>query len=248
MLKFSIITATYNSAATLEDTIHSVIHQDYPEIEYIIKDGGSTDDTLFIAERYKERIANVISQHDSGIYDALNQGLQASTGDVVGFLHSDDIYVSNEIISKIAEVFVRENCDAVYSDLYYVQRNDKDRIVRKWNSGKYTEGMFLNGWMPPHPTFFVKREVYERYGNFNTEFRTSADYELMLRFVHRWKIRLAYLEDFTVKMRVGGQSNFSLANRFLANKEDRRAWRVNGLRPRFYTLTWKPIRKIFQYF
>ena len=248
MLKFSIITATFNSASTLEDTIHSVINQNYPDVEYLIKDGGSSDDTILIAEKYSGSIKQILSKPDEGIYDALNQGLEIATGDIIGFLHSDDLYTSDSVLQKVADIFNCENCDAVYSDLYYVRREDVKSIFRKWVSGKYEEGMFLKGWMPPHPTFFVRKSIYEKYGNFNTDFKTSSDYELMLRFIHKWKIKLGYLNEFTVKMRVGGQSNLSVANRLIANKEDREAWRVNGLTPKFYTLTLKPIRKIFQYF
>lgn len=247
MLKFSIITATKNSQATLSDTVDSVLCQKYPLIEYIVKDGISTDGTLKILAAYGNKINQVVSQKDQGIYDALNQGINLASGDIIGFLHSDDLYMHENVLNRIAEVFKKENCDAVYSDLYYVNREDKEKIFRKWKSGKYREGMFLEGWMPPHPTFFVKKEVYMKYGNFNTEFKTAADYELMLRFIHKHKIALTYLEEFTIKMRVGGQSNLSLENRIIANREDRKAWKVNGLKPRFYTLTWKPIRKIFQY-
>ena len=247
MPKISLITITYNSAATLEDTIRSVVTQDYPSVEYIIKDGGSKDETLSIVSKFPEKISKVISEPDKGLYDALNKGLSVANGDIIGFLHSDDLYVHNSVLSKVAETFRTKNCDAVYADLYFVDRNDLDKVTRKWKSGQYKDGMFLEGWMPPHPTFFVRREVYERLGNFNTDFKTSADYELMLRFIHKYKIKIAYLEDYIIKMRTGGQSNVSVSNRILANKEDRKAWEVNGLKPKFYTLTLKPIRKIFQY-
>jgi glycosyltransferase involved in cell wall biosynthesis len=247
MLKISLITVTYNSAATLDETIRSVISQDYPALEYIIKDGVSSDATLHIAGSHGEKVTKVVSEPDKGLYDALNCGLKLAGGDIVGFLHSDDMFVHNQVLSRVAAVFEKENCEAVYADLYYVDRENAEKVTRKWKSGKYREGLFLEGWMPPHPTFFVRRDVYERYGNFNTEFRTSADYELMLRFIHKHKIKVAYLEDYIVKMRTGGQSNVSVSNRILANKEDRKAWRVNDLKPKFYTLTLKPVRKIFQY-
>jgi glycosyltransferase involved in cell wall biosynthesis len=247
MIKISIITATFNSAATLKDTIASVVSQDYPSLEYIVKDGQSVDGTIEIVRRFGDAASKFVSKKDAGIYDALNQGLEMATGDVIGFLHSDDVYTGSSVLSKIAKQFEAKKCDAVYSDLYYVSRDNTDNIIRKWKSGNYKDGMFLNGWMPPHPTFFVRREIYEQFGNFNTDLKSAADYELMLRFIHKNKIRISYLEEFTVKMRTGGQSNISLSNRYLANMEDRRAWQLNGLKPRFYTLTWKPIRKIFQY-
>lgn len=248
-MKISIITVTYNSAATLEETIQSVVQQDYPNIEYIVVDGKSTDDTLKIIERYKEKIAKIVSEKDAGLYDALNKGIELATGDVIGILHSDDFYMHPGVISAYAAVFAKEVCDAVYADLYYVDKEDTNKIVRKWKSGEFSAGSsFVNGWMPPHPTFFVKRTIYQNYGNFNTSLKSAADYELMLRFIHKHNIRIAYLPEFTVKMRVGGKSNVSVQNRLAANLEDRKAWEINGLKPRFYTLYLKPLRKLFQFF
>jgi glycosyltransferase involved in cell wall biosynthesis len=247
-VKVSIITVTYNSAATLEQTILSVINQNYKDLEYIIVDGCSTDETLNIISKYKSSIAKVISEKDKGLYDAMNKGIAMASGDIIGILHSDDFYIHDKVIENYVNVFLEKKCEAVYADLYYVGKNDTDKIIRKWKSGVYKENAFLNGWMPPHPTFFVKRDVYERYGKFNTELKSAADYELMLRFIHKHKIRLGYLAGFTVKMRTGGKSNASVQNRVNANIEDRRAWEMNGLKPRFYTLYLKPLRKIIQFF
>lgn len=247
-LKVSIITVTYNSAETLEETMLSVINQSYKNIEYIIIDGQSKDDTLKITERYKNQIAKIISEKDTGLYDALNKGITIATGDIIGFIHSDDFYTNNQVIENYVETFVRLNCDAVYADLYYVDKNNTDKITRTWKSGHYVPGSFLNGWMPPHPTFFVKRHLYSTFGLFNLQFKTAADYELMLRFIHKNKINLGYLPEFTVKMRVGGKSNVSVQNRLNANLEDRKAWEINGVKPRFYTLYLKPIRKLVQFF
>lgn len=247
-LKISIITITYNSAATLEHTLLSVIGQTYNNIEYIIIDGQSTDDTLKLVEKYRSKISTVISEKDNGLYDALNKGIEQATGDVIGIIHSDDFYITNTVIEKYAEVFTQTNCEAVYSNLYYVDKNNPNKIIRTWKSGNYSHGAFLNGWMPPHPTFFVRKELYKRLGKFNLEFKSAADYELMLRFIHKNKIQLSYLDMFTVNMRVGGKSNVSVQNRVNANMEDRKAWEINGLKPRFYTLYLKPLRKIFQFF
>ncbi|HEY1038862.1 MAG TPA: glycosyltransferase family 2 protein [Bacteroidia bacterium] len=247
MLKVSVITTTYNSASTLEDTIKSVIEQDYPNIEYIIIDGLSKDNTLGIVDKYKEKIAKVISEKDKGIYDALNKGISHATGDIIALLHSDDFYIDKQVISKVAKAFEDKGTESVYGNLYYVDKDNTDKIVRKWISGKYTHGMFLNGWMPPHPAFFVRRSCYEKLGVFNLQFRSAADYELMLRFLHKNKISAAYINEYLVKMRTGGQSNASVKNRVKANQEDREAWTVNGLKPRFYTLTFKPLRKIIQF-
>lgn len=247
-MKISIITVTYNSSATLEETLLSVINQTYKDIEYIIVDGKSTDDTLKIVDKYKDKITKIVSEKDHGLYHALNKGIEMSTGDVIGILHSDDFYIDNQVIEKYASTFLKNNSDAVYSDLYYVDKLNTDKIIRKWKSGEYSIRSFINGWMPPHPTFFVRKEIYKKLGKFNTDFKSAADYELMLRFIEKNKISISYLPEYTVKMRVGGKSNVSVQNRVNANLEDRKAWELNGLKPRFYTLYLKPFRKILQFF
>jgi glycosyltransferase len=247
-LKVSIITITFNSESTLIDTIDSVLNQTYKNIEYIIVDGRSSDSTLSIIHSYRDKISKVVSENDKGLYDALNKGISMATGDVIGILHSDDFYTNHQVIENIVNTFHLNNADAVYSDLYYVDKNDTDKIFRKWKSGHYRHGMFLNGWMPPHPTFFVKKSVYEKLGAFNLDLVSAADYELMLRFIHKHKVRLAYLPEFIIKMRVGGKSNVSIQNRIRANREDRKAWKINGLKPYFYTMYLKPLRKIIQLF
>ncbi len=245
-MKVSIITITYNSEATLKDTIESVVNQTYHDMEYIIVDGKSTDNSLAIIDSYKDKISKVISEKDNGLYDALNKGIALATGDLIGIIHSDDFYTDNFVIEKIVKSIKENNSDAAYADLYYVDKVDTNKIFRKWKSGIYKHGIFLNGWMPPHPTFFAKRSCYEKFGSFNLSFVSAADYELMLRFIHKHKIKLAYLPEFIIKMRVGGKSNVSLKNRIRANNEDRKAWIINGLKPKFYTLYAKPLRKIIQ--
>lgn len=247
-VKVSIITITHNSASTLRDTIQSVVSQTYKDIEYIIVDGLSTDNSMEIVKEYKDRISRVVSEKDHGLYDALNKGIKLATGDVVGIIHSDDFYTSEHVIANIVSVFEKENPEAVYADLYYVDKEDTHKIFRKWKSGEYKHGMFLHGWMPPHPTFFVKRCVYEQHGGFNLQLKSAADYELMLRFIHKHKIAVAYLPEFIIKMRVGGKSNKSVKNRIKANQEDRNAWKINGLKPKLHTLYLKPLRKIIQLF
>ena len=247
-MKVSIITITYNSEPTLKDTIESVINQTYKNIEYILIDGGSTDETLSIIKSYGNKISTLISEKDNGLYDALNKGISLATGDVIGILHSDDFYTNNHVIQHIVSSFSNSPVDAVYADLYYVDKINTNQIHRKWKAGIYKKGMFLNGWMPPHPTFFVKRSIYETCGNFNLNLTSSSDYELMLRFIHKHKIKLAYLPEFIIKMRVGGKSNVTFKNRIKANKEDRLAWKLNNVKPYFYTLYLKPLRKIIQLF
>lgn len=247
-MKISVITVCYNSVSTIEATILSVLQQSYATIEYIVVDGDSNDGTKSVLEKYRDKITKIVSEKDKGLYDALNKGIKLATGDVIAFLHADDFYTDPTVIEKYVKVFEGGNYDAVYANLFYVDADDTTKVKRKWNSGEYNHGAFLNGWMPPHPTLFVRKEIYEKYGSFNTDFKTSADYELMLRLIHKHKIKLGYLKEFAVKMRLGGQSNSSLNNRIKANLEDRRAWEVNQLKPRFYTLLLKPFRKITQFF
>lgn len=245
-MKISIITITFNSDKTVRDTLASVSSQSYHDIEHIIVDGKSTDNTLEIVKEFPS-IARIHSGKDKGIYDAMNKGLELATGDVIGILNSDDVYHSDYVVEKVAALFIGTDIDGVYGNLNYVQHNDLDKVTRKWEAGKYGREKFLNGWMPPHPTFFVKREVYEKYGNFNTDLRFSADYEIMLRFMYKNKIEMAYLPDVLVKMRLGGLSNSSLKNRLKANREDKLAWICNDLKPRWYIRWIKPLRKVFQY-
>ncbi|MCB9364229.1 MAG: glycosyltransferase [Flavobacteriales bacterium] len=245
--KVSIITVCYNSSKTIEDTIQSVVNQTYDNIEYIVIDGVSTDNTLEIINKYKSQITTIICEKDNGIYDAINKGIDLATGDIIANLNSDDFYIDNNVIADVVATFEKEKTDTLYGDLYYVDAVDTNKIVRYWKSKKYKEGLFLKGWMPPHPTFFVKKEVYQKFGLFDLQFKSAADYEIMLRFIHRFKASIAYLPRVVVKMRVGGVSNASLSNRIKANKEDRRAWEVNGLKPTAFTLILKPLSKILQF-
>ena len=248
-MKISIITITFNSAATVEDTIKSVVSQDFHDIEYIIVDGLSKDSTITIVNRYSPYIAKVVSEKDKGLYDALNKGIKLATGDVVGMLHSDDLYADNNVISKVAQKFAADpSVEAVYADMVFVDRNDAGKILRTWKAGEYEEDAFKKGWMPPHPTFFVKKTVYDRFGGFNLDLKLSADYELMLRFIHKHKIKLAYLPETIVKMRMGGLSNHSFFVKLKANIEDKMAWRINDLKPGMFTTFRKPLKKLLQYF
>lgn len=246
-MKVSIITITYNSAETVEDTIQSVLAQDYPDIEYIIVDGASKDDTLSIVNRYKDKIATIQSEPDKGIYDAMNKGVRLATGDLIGILNSDDFYADAHVISDIVKTVQSTAADGCYADLVYVDRNETSRVVRTWKSGEYRHGQFMLGWMPPHPTFFVKRTMYEAYGTYSLQLRSAADYELMLRFIHKHGIKVSYLPRVITKMRDGGQSNVTIKNRWRANREDRLAWKMNGLQPGFLTLVRKPLSKLLQF-
>ena len=247
-MKVSIITVCYNSSETIEDTILSVVNQSYPNIEYILIDGASKDSTQQIIARYSKNISAVVSEPDKGIYDAINKGLKLATGDVIGVLNSDDLYIDNQVVFDVVNKLKNSQADCLYADLQYVDRIDLNRVKRNWVSGEYKSGLFYQGWMPPHPTFFLKSECYRRFGNYNIQLKSAADYELMLRMIHVNKITTVYLPRVLVKMRIGGKSNVTLVNRIKANREDRLAWKLNQVKPRFYTLFMKPLSKLGQFF
>ena len=246
-MKISIITVCYNSAKTIQDCIQSVVNQSYPDVEYILIDGQSTDNTLEIVYSFGSKISQVISEQDKGMYDAINKGIKLATGDIIGILNSDDMYVDELVLSEVVQKMKATNADALYADLNYVDQMDTNKVIRYWKSGEYKKGSFLSGWMPPHPTFFIKKDFYLQYGGYSLDLVSAADYELMLRMIHKNSAKMAYLPRVIVNMRVGGMSNSSLSNRLRANKEDRKAWEMNGLTPRSFTLLFKPLRKLIQY-
>jgi len=245
-MKISVITAVYNAKDTIADAIESVLAQDYPDIEHIIVDGASTDGTVEILNDYKVRLAVLVSEPDNGIYDALNKGIKHATGDVVGFLHADDLFADGTILSKIAAAFSDGGCDATYGDLVYVRKLEPDKVIRYWQSGDYSVNRLKHGWMPPHPTFYARRYVYEQHGGFDTSFRIAADYDCMLRFLARAKVRCAYIPHVLVKMRLGGESNRSLRNILQKSTEDYQALRRNGVGG-LSALAWKNLSKLPQF-
>lgn len=245
-MKISIILAVYNNP-NIQEAIESILAQTYKNIELIVIDGGSTDGTLDVINKYKKNISILVSERDSGIYDALNKGIKLATGDVVGLLHSDDLFFDNEIISKVAGIFSSTASDAVYGDLLYVDKEDTSKVIRYWNAGQYKINNWLFGWMPPHPTVYIKKDCFNKFGVYNLSLWGAADYELMLRFMYKHLIKVTYLPEIMVKMRLGGQSNRSLSNRLRAHLEDKEAWRINKIKPYFFTIFFKPLRKIGQY-
>jgi glycosyltransferase involved in cell wall biosynthesis len=246
LIEFTIITPVRNGADTIRDCIQSIQGQTH-SAQHIIVDGYSTDATMDIITSEYDDCTETLSESDDGIYDAMNKGLQMARGDVIGILNSDDYYASADVLASVARVFTDPNVESCYGDLVYVDRKDPRKIVRYWQSGGYTSKLFYNGWMPPHPTFFVRREMYEKYGNFNLAVGLSADYEIMLRFLLKKGIAVTYLPKILVYMRTGGASCKSLWRRIHANITDRKAWRVNQLKPHFWTLWMKPLRKLPQY-
>lgn len=245
-MTLSIITPTFNSAATLRDTLQSVASQTYSDIEHIIVDSLSRDNTLEIVRAFPH-VRKLVSEKDKGIFDGMNKGLSLATGEVVGILNSDDLYQHSQVIEKVMDRFSDPAVDVVYGDLLYVDASDLNRVVRYWKAGNYSRKSFYNGWMPPHPTFFVRRKYYEQFGNFHIELRSAADYELMLRFLLRHQLHPSYIPEVLVKMRMGGNSNASLRGRLKANAEDRASWTINGLKPYPWTLWLKPLRKLPQF-
>lgn len=246
-MKVSIITVVYNGADHIRDCIDSVLDQTYPDIEYIIIDGKSTDGTAAIIQSYGPKIARFLSESDKGLYDAMNKGIGLATGEVIGLLNADDFYRHNDVIANMVALFEKTGSDAVYGDMLYVDRDDTQKLKRYWRSGGYSDNAFKWGWMPGHLSFFAKRALYEKHGMFRLDMKSAADYELLLRFIHKNKATLSYMDEVTIVMRAGGISNSSLKNRLRANREDQLAWELNGLKPYFFTLWLKPLRKIRQY-
>ena len=242
----SIITVAYNSAATIADCLASVASQTWP-CEHIIIDGASKDNTVEIVRRVSPS-ARIISEPDDGIYDAMNKGIRHSSGDIVGILNSDDFYIGPHVLEKVATLFRQSGVDALFADLVYVRADNLDRVVRYYSGVGFTPEKFAWGWMPPHPTFFVRRELYERYGLFHTDYRIAADYELMARFLARHKVRYAYLPEVIVKMRAGGVSTRSLRSTWILNREILRACAENGIPTNILKVYSKYFRKVMQIF
>jgi len=240
----SIITAVYNAASTIRECIRSVESQNH-FFEHIIVDGGSTDGTLGIIEQCQHEKLDVFSESDRGMYDALNKGISRSQGHIVGALNADDCYEDSEVLRDVATSL--SSAQASYGDLLYVSGPNSDKVDRHWSAGSYSRNSFWHGWMPPHPTFFLRSECYQRYGGYRLDLGTAADYELMLRMLVKHKLDPHYIPRVLVRMRTGGISNSSLASRIAANRMDRKSWVVNGLQPYPWTLWFKPIRKVGQF-
>ena len=246
MIKISIITAVYNNRDNIGPCIDSVLSQSYPNIEHIVVDGQSTDGTIDIIRSYENKIGKWASEKDTSIYDALNKGIAMSTGDVIGFLHSDDVFNNATMIEKIATLFSRTNSDAVYGDLVYVSKTNIANIVRYWKSNEFNVTKFRHGWMPPHPTLFLTKKVYDSYGLFNLKYRISSDYDLMLRTLGSGNLHCEYLPEIITRMRVGGASNKSLKNIWIKSYEDWQALKQNKIGG-FYTLFLKNVSKLGQF-
>lgn len=245
----SLITVSYNSEKTISDTIESILEQTYENIEYIIVDGLSSDSTVSIAKSYTSMFKDkgysflIISEKDCGLYDAMNKGIRISTGQIVGILNSDDFYVNKFVIEKVVIKMVSENADCLYADLLYVDESNLEKVVRKWKANK---GDFRFGWNPPHPTTFISKETYNKFGLYKTEYKISSDYDLLYRIIHKGKVKTSYLEEYIVKMRTGGKSTSGIRNNILSNKEIYNTLKENNQKFKLPIITIRLLKKIKQ--
>ena len=233
-MKISVITTTNNSAATIRDTLESILSQTYQDWELIIEDGLSEDDTLSIVQEYEPKCngrIRVFSEKDEGLYDALNRGIAHATGEIIGILNSDDFYYDEYVLEDINQAMKDMSVDCIYGDLKYVSARNKHHVIRIWKGSQYRKGAYLRGWHPAHPTFYAFRECYDKFGGFNTSYAISADFELMLRFIEVAGLRNRYIPRYFVKMRMGGESNSTLRNIIRGNRNILLAMRENGLKP-----------------
>ncbi len=247
-MKVSLITVTHNSAATLQDTIDSVAKQDYPNIEYIIVDGNSTDRTVDIVRSNGHVVSQWISEPDRGLYEAMNKGIQMATGDVVGIINSDDFYHRSDSISRVVNAFQEFGCKSVFGDVQFVHPEDLDKTVRYYSSSRFDVGAFSWGFMPAHPTFFTYRKYYEQFGYYKLDYSIAADFELLVRFLYKHKLSYHYLGVDLLKMRLGGLSTASWKSTWIINQEDLRACRENGLKTNYLRLYSRYFRKVLEFY
>lgn len=243
-MKISIITAAYNEKAHICEAIESVINQDYADIEYIIIEGNSTDGTLNVIKKYESKISILISESDRGLYDALNKGILNATGDYIGFVHANDMLSDSTIISKVVDKIKETNCDILYADGIYVPDGNSNNAVRRWTGGIYTKCKIKHGWLPLHPTMYIKRDIYLNHGLYNISYRIAGDTDLLLRYLYNGNFNVAYLNECVIKMRMGGMST-SILQTLDKWAEDIRAYHCIGLS--FYCVIGKILRKIPQF-
>lgn len=228
-MKVSIITVCFNAGKTVGDTLASVAAQKHPDIEHIVVDGASTDGTLDVIKRHGERVARLISEPDQGIYDAMNKGLRLATGEAIGFLNADDVYADTEVLTRVSAVLETEKLDALFGDAEFVSSARPDRPLRRYRSERFHPDRIAWGWMPAHPTLFLRRQAYERFGMFRTDYRIAGDFELVARMFHGGTLRYRYVPEILVRMRTGGVSTGGWRNTLLLNREVLRACRENGI-------------------
>jgi glycosyltransferase involved in cell wall biosynthesis len=247
-MKVSIITVVLNNAEYIETCIQSVINQDYENIEYIVVDGGSTDGTIDVIKKYEDKITVWISEPDDGMYYAINKGIDMSSGDIIGMLHSDDLYIDAHVISNVVRKFGKDNVDSVYADLVYVERKNLRNVVRYYDSSVFRISKFAYGWMPAHPSCFIRKNVYAKYGLYKTDYIIAADYELLVRFYAKHRVSYSYLPKVIVKMRSGGLSTRNFKSNVILNGEIVRACRENGIETNMFKVYSKYFVKLAQLF
>lgn len=246
-MKISVVTAVFNRVDTVGAAIESVQSQTHADVEHVIQDGGSSDRTLDVVRKAANATTKIITERDNGIYDAINRGIGNASGDVIGLMHSDDMFAGPDVLAQVAAAFDNPNVDGVYGDLQYVAADDPTRIIRHWTSGGYTPAKLKQGWMPPHPTLYLRRKVFDQHGLYDTSLQIAADYDAILRYLAGGNIQLAYIPQVLVKMRVGGESNRSLERILRKSREDLTAIRRNGVGG-LGVLIQKNIRKVGQFF
>ncbi|MBE7170998.1 MAG: glycosyltransferase [Williamsia sp.] len=245
-MKVSIITTTFNSAATVASTLESVQSQTHPSIEHIIVDGASSDETLSIVRSFPH-VARLVSEPDKGLYDAINKGIRISTGDIIGILNSDDFFPDNRVVEKIVQAFDHPGTEAIIGDIAFIRPGNLKKVIRLYSAKKFSPAKFAYGYMPPHPSFYARKELYDTYGLYKQDYKIAADYELLMRFIYRHKISYRYINQVLVYMRTGGISNKSWRSRYVLNKEIIRACKENGVQTNMAVLSVKYINKIFEY-
>lgn len=243
-MKISIITVVWDNHETIKDAIDSVLGQTYENIEYIVVDGLSTDGTVEVVRSYGNKIDKFLSEPDQGLYDAMNKGIALSTGDIVGILNSDDFYIDEFVIEKIVNEFKEKKVNSVFADLIFVKPENINKTVRYYDSGHFTPEKFAYGWMPAHPTFFVRKDAYTKYGNFKLDYKIAADYELLTRFLSKYKISYSYIKEPIIKMRIGGVSTSGIKSNYILNKEIIRACKENGIYTNWFMVLSKYPKKI----
>jgi len=245
-MKISIITVVWNNKETIKDAINSVLNQTYKNIEYIIVDGASTDGTVEIIKGYGDKISRFISEPDKGLYDAMNKGITLATGDVVGILNSDDFYINKFVIEKVIKIFKEKKIDSVFADLVFVKPDNLQKTVRYYDSSKFNIERFAYGWMPAHPTFFVKREVYEKYGLFRIDLKIAADFDILVRFLYTNRVSYFYLQEVLIKMRTGGVSTDGFKSKIRLNIEVLRVCKENGIKTNIFKILSKYPQKLIK--